>query len=104
MRYKNKDDWSDIKKEVSSFKDLEFENDGFIKRAGCSFSNGYGASVIKGDHTYGGQEGLYELAVLDSKGDLSYDTPITGDVLGHLTKDDVTDYLQEIKNLPQYGS
>jgi len=104
MIYKSKDDWSDIKKEVSSFKDLEWEHDGFINRAGCSFSNGYGASVIIGDHTYGGKKGLYELAVLDSKGSLTYDTPITGDVLGHLTKDDVTDYLQEIKNLPQYGS
>ena len=28
------------------------------------FANGYGASVVKGEHTYGGDEGLWELAVI----------------------------------------
>jgi hypothetical protein len=64
-----------------------------------TFENGYGASVVKGEYTYGGKDGLYELAVLDSNGDLTYDTPITNDVLGHLSEDDVTKVLEQIQSL-----
>ena len=68
------------------------------------FSNGYGASVVKGEHTYGGDEGLWELAVLtfDTNGDieLCYTTPITTDVEGHLTDDAVEELLAKIEALP----
>ena len=47
------------------------------------FENGYGASVVKHDSSYGGKQGLYEIAVLDSTGDLCYSTPITDDVIGY---------------------
>lgn len=66
------------------------------------FENGYGASVIRGEYSYGGREGLYELAVIKgiaSEWDLCYDTGITDDVIGHLTPEDVTSYLQRIKSL-----
>lgn len=63
------------------------------------FDNGYGASVIKHDHSYGGKEGKYELAVLDKDGALCYDTPITEDVIGHLTMGDVENLLAEISYL-----
>ena len=63
------------------------------------FPNGYGASVIQGAFTYGGPDGLWELAVLDRDGNLCYDTPITGDVLGHLTADDVEEALDRIAAL-----
>ena len=53
------------------------------------FGNGYGASVISHRFSYGGDAGLYELAVLDPNGDLTYETPITDDVIGWLTEDDV---------------
>ena len=43
------------------------------------FANNYGASVVKGEHTYGGEEGLWELAVVKFKTDgdfnLDYTTP-----------------------------
>jgi hypothetical protein len=63
-----------------------------------TFDNGYGASIIKTDRSYGGKEGLYELAVLFD-GLISYDTPITNDVLGHLTEGEVTELLQKIEAL-----
>lgn len=68
------------------------------------FANGYGASVVKGEHTYGGDEGLWELAVLKFKTDgdyvLDYSTPITEDVEGHLTDDAVEVLLDKIEALP----
>jgi hypothetical protein len=63
-----------------------------------TFDNGYGASIVKTDRSYGGKEGLYELAVLFD-GLISYDTPITNDVIGFLTEDEVTDLLQKIEDL-----
>ena len=63
------------------------------------FDNGYGASVIKHDTSYGGKKGLYELAVLDNEGALCYTTPITEDVVGHLTMGEVDKLLVEISHL-----
>jgi hypothetical protein len=63
------------------------------------FSNGYGASIVKGPYTYGGRDGLFELAVLGSGGEISYDTPITDDVVGYLTEDGVSTLLAEIELL-----
>ena len=68
------------------------------------FDNNYGASVVKGEHTYGGDEGLWELAVIifDTSGgfNLCYTTPITSDVEGHLSDDDVEVLLAKIEALP----
>mgnify|MGYP003677654523 CR=1 FL=1 len=67
------------------------------------FRNGYGASVIKSKYSYGGAEGLWELAVLEgdyNKWVITYDTPITSDVLGHLTYSDVEKIRFKIEALP----
>lgn len=84
-----------------SFDDLEFRIDerSGMRRAREFFKNGYGVSVIIGPYSYGGHEGLYELAVIEKDGSLCYDTPITDDVLGWLTKDDVTRYGQQVEAL-----
>jgi hypothetical protein len=86
---------------MKTFSDLEFKphpmGSGIISR--IKFDNGYGASVVKGPHTYGGNEGLYELAVTDSNDDLTYTTPVTSDVEGYLTEEDVTILLKQIQNL-----
>jgi len=63
------------------------------------FENGYGASIICHQYSYGGNEGLLELAVLKD-GDLCFDTPVTDDVVGYLTTEQATDILEEIKSLP----
>ena len=66
------------------------------------FDNGYGASVIKHAYSYGHEEDLWELAVLEfdhGKEYLCYDTEITDDVIGHLTDEEVHTYLDKIKGL-----
>jgi len=63
-----------------------------------AFPNGYGASVI--NDGYGSEDGLYELAVLDSKGHVTYESPITGYVLGHLTQSALLDALKRVAELP----
>lgn len=62
------------------------------------FDNKYGASVVKSDYSYGGKEGLFELAVLYDN-ELCYDTPFTDDVIGYLTEDMVSDLLDRIEQL-----
>lgn len=89
------------------------------------FPNGYGASVVRfgmpigrGYGSYTSNEKQWELAVIkftepDPKDDgylktdagesiafdLKYDTPITSDVIGYLTKAQVEKYLQKISKL-----
>ena len=87
---------------MATFKDLEFlelDNEGYNIRASIKFDNGYGASVVRTKSSYGGAAGLYELAVLDKEGGVSYNTSVTGDVLGWLKEDDVTEALQKIEAL-----
>lgn len=61
--------------------------------------NGYGASIIKTAMSYGGKRGLWEVAVLGLDGEICYNTPITDDVLGYLTEDQVNEILIKIDNL-----
>lgn len=63
------------------------------------FPNGYGASVVRHQYSYGGPEGRFEVAVLDDNGIIDCSTPITSDVLGWLEPDDVSEFLDQIKNL-----
>ena len=67
-----------------------------------NFPNGYGASIVCHDNSYGGpyngRNNLYELAVL--KGDKIDDTtPITDDVLGWLSIEKLNEVLEKIKEL-----
>ena len=86
---------------MKQFKDLKFKKhphvNGVVSR--IQFKNGYGASVVKTDFSYGGDKGLYELAVLDNGGEICYDTPITNDVIGYLREIDVTDVMEKIQQL-----
>jgi hypothetical protein len=87
---------------MATFQDLEFSTlgiEGFGIRAEIKFDNGYGASIVRTKHSYGGAAGLYELAVLDKDGEMCYNTPITSDTLGWLKEDDVTAALQRIEAL-----
>ncbi len=70
-------------------------------RAKVQFDNGYGASVITGSMFYTSDTHPYEVAVTLADGSLCYDTPVTSDVLGHLTEGQVQDTLKKIEELPQ---
>lgn len=74
------------------------------------YPNGFGASVIRGPYTYGGDEGLWELGVVrwhgegdDAKFQLAYDTLITDDVVGHLKEWAVDAVLYQISLLNEDG-
>jgi hypothetical protein len=68
-------------------------------QAVVQFPNGYGASIVKTPYTYGGDRGLYELAVFGKDGHITYSTTITNDVLGNLSEQEVEKTLMDIKNL-----
>lgn len=70
------------------------------------FENNYGASVIKHYGSYGFKDDLFELAVIYFDGDdwsLTYNTPITNDVIGCLTNRKVLGILRQIQRLDENG-
>ena len=88
---------------MKKFEDLDFIklDDGFMKGVKCRmmFENGFGVSVVSHTYSYGGKDGLFEVAVLDEDGDLTYNTPVTNDVIGFLNPDEVTDIMEQVQNL-----
>lgn len=75
------------------------------------FDNGYGASVVKAHpFSYGAIKDLWELAVVrdaryshiikDRLWFVTYDTPITDDVIGYLTNEEVLKIMKQIQELP----
>lgn len=66
------------------------------------FSTGHGleVSVVRGSTTYGGSQGLFELAILED-GRCCYTTPITSDVLGYLSEAEVLETLERASMLIQ---
>jgi hypothetical protein len=87
---------------MKTFKDIVFKTNpmgadfGIVSRT--EFDNGYEVSVVKSPYTYGGDKGLYELAVFKD-GEITYATPITDDVIGYLRPEDVTDVMAKIQQL-----
>ena len=66
------------------------------------FPNDYGASIVRLYGSYGYEQGLWEMAVIRFEGEgwgLTYDTPITDDVMGYLNENDVVSHLQDIQKL-----
>lgn len=86
---------------MKKFKDLEFSPHwiGNGVQAVMSFDNNYGVSVVKFQGSYG-YPNLWEVAIL-YKGDLTYSTDITDDVLGHQTDEDVTDVMKQVQLLKE---
>lgn len=87
-----------------TFEDLKFEHDDMGEYAYHMYPNHYGVSIVRGPYTYGGDKGLYELAVIKMTpemkvSELCYDTPITGDVIGNLTPEEITDIMKQVSEL-----
>ena len=85
---------------MKTFNDLEFEKrqTGFWERAFINFDNGYGVSVVFGEGCYSNGIDTFELAVMKD-GRICYNTPITDDVLGYITKYEVTEAMIKIQEL-----
>lgn len=87
---------------MKTFNDLEFKDMDFFYggvQACIEFPNGYGASVVRHKFSYGGEDGLYELAVTKD-GELHYDNSVAeGDVHGYLDEEAVTELLKGIQLL-----
>ena len=94
---------------MKEFKDLLFREhpngNGF--QSVMEFENGYGVSIVCGAFAYcsprknlyaASMYEKYEVAVLKD-GELCYDTPITDDVLGYLTPEEVSSVMEQVQNL-----
>lgn len=88
------------------FTELNFEPHPHYKEDGVQakhiFPNGYGVSVVRFPGSYGYQDDLYEVAIIqgtEEDFELCYDTPITDDVLGHLDEIDIENILEEVQAL-----
>jgi hypothetical protein len=77
------------------------------------FENKWRASVVCHGFSYGGELGLYELAIFypegqepeSSRGGICYDTPITNDVIGYIDpQEDLPRILELISKLPAYSA
>jgi hypothetical protein len=89
---------------MKKFEDLEFDkisDEPYMSgvRSRMMFENGYGVSVVSHTFSYGGKDGLFEVAVLDKEGNLTYETPVTSDVIGYLNPDEVTGVMEQVQSL-----
>lgn len=96
---------------MKTFKDLEFKahpHDVNGRQAKMIFENGYGISVVRfkmyGDFfgSYTNNESEWEIAVLkgnEKNWELDYSTPITEDVCGYLSAEEVTEIMKQIQEL-----
>lgn len=88
---------------MKTFEDLEFKKQhypflGTKEQAILNFDNGYGVSVLFGESFYSDGYNTYEMAILKD-GNICYDSGITEDVLGYITKNEITEYMIKIQQL-----
>jgi len=77
-------------------------DEGFEDQTLYKFDNGFGASIIFHQGSYGYEQGLVELGIVrwfGNKHMLAYDTYLTNDVLGDLTQEQAQLILEKIKEL-----
>ncbi len=85
------------------FKLEQHKNHGGGVQGKMFFPNGYGVSVIRTPHSYGGVDLKWELAILfgDRESyDISYNSGLADDVIGWLTEKEVLEYVEKVKELP----
>lgn len=75
------------------------KSDELMTRARVYFKNGYQISVIRGSYSYGGPSGLFEIAIMNSKGEFVryfYNDDDADDVLGWQSEQDVIEYIKKV--------
>ena len=109
-----------VLKAFKTYEDLVFEKHPAPAGEGLQalefFHNGYGISVVRlrlpepivsgccEYFTYTSNDSEWEVAVVKgtkASWHLCYDTPITGDVIGHVTNVEVSKIMEEIQKLPK---
>lgn len=64
------------------------------------FDNGYGLSIVSHSFSYGGDRGLFEVALIDQDGDLIYNDALGfNDVQGFLNFHNVSELITQISQL-----
>jgi len=86
-------------KSFKAIKAVMFEHYYQGERAWIMFPNGYGASIIKTPFSYGNENDNWEVAVMTKDG-ITYDTPITNDVIGDCSQKAVVELCKQIHALP----
>jgi hypothetical protein len=64
-----------------------------IARMRVHFLNGWGASIIRSEHSYGGEDGLFEMLAIDPSG-----TMLTDQIFGWLSEAEVMKAIDAISN------
>ncbi len=85
---------------MATIADLDFKPHKYMPQwqfARIPFNNGYEAAVARG---FWGEPNKYEVSVMHGDAPC-YDTPVTDDVCGHLTKRQANEILRQIEALPQ---
>lgn len=90
-----------LQQSVKTFEDLEFQPHpyqvaGFREMAQCEFVNGYGLSIVNGSNAYCDSK-TYEVAILHN-GKITYDTPLTNDVLAYQSKEDINKLIEIVRH------
>lgn len=89
---------------IMTFELLKFQKKNYSNwtQAKLFFDNWYWVSVIQWYGSYTNSDDEYELAVLrwnEERFTLCYDTEITDDVLGYLSKEEVSSIINQVKSL-----
>ena len=83
---------------------IEDRSDTYMQRLRITFTNGYGLSIIRGEHSYGNEFGV-EIAPFNPQGKLDgslFDEDDQGDdVLGWCDQTKVNHYLTKLSSLPK---
>jgi hypothetical protein len=66
---------------------------------GFMFENGYGLLVCKHDCTWGNVDDLFEIATIDTNGDLILIEEVGKEAIGWLTNEEVIEYFERIRRL-----
>ena len=95
-------DLSDSALNIAKVRDKGDSHLGFyMARILVRFNNGHNISIIRGEHSYGGPEGLFEIMPSTMVGQIKEDTDT---VIGHLTAEEVQEYIVLVGQLPAMGS